>query len=60
MHLSRLKWLLTPLAAIVLITGLVTARQTRRVDQNALKNARQRRRVADLRSHLFRATLQAL
>jgi len=27
MHLSRLKWLLTPLAAIVLITGLVTARQ---------------------------------
>ena len=39
MHLSRLKWLLIPLAATVLITGLVTAQQTRRVDQNALKNA---------------------
>jgi quinohemoprotein ethanol dehydrogenase len=39
MHLSRSKWLLMPLAAIVLVTGLVAARQTRRVDQNALKNA---------------------
>src|SRR5215467_8268120 len=39
MHLSRSKWLLMPVAAIVLITGLVAARQTRRVDQNALKNA---------------------
>jgi quinohemoprotein ethanol dehydrogenase len=39
MHLSRSKWLLMPLAAIVLFTGLVAARQTRRVDQNALKNA---------------------
>jgi quinohemoprotein ethanol dehydrogenase len=39
MYLSRSKWLLMPLAAIVLITGLVAAQQTRRVDQNALKNA---------------------
>jgi quinohemoprotein ethanol dehydrogenase len=36
---SRLKWLLLPLAAVIFITGIVTARQTRRVDQNALKNA---------------------
>src|SRR5215470_11762209 len=39
MHLSRSKWLLMPLVAIVLMTGLVAARQTHRVDQNALKNA---------------------
>src|SRR5262245_24866061 len=39
MHLSRLKWLLAPLAAVVFLTGIVAARQTRRVDQNALKNA---------------------
>ena len=39
MHSSRLKWLLMPIAAIVFITGIVVARQTRRVDQNALKGA---------------------
>src|SRR5690349_5683576 len=39
MHLSRSKWLLMPLAGIVFITGLVAARQTRRVDNNALKNS---------------------
>jgi len=39
MHLSRLKWLLMPLAAIVFITGLLGALQTRRVDNNALRNA---------------------
>jgi quinohemoprotein ethanol dehydrogenase len=39
MHLSRLKWLLMPLAAIIFITGIVVAWQTRRVDQSALKNA---------------------
>lgn len=39
MHLSRFKWLLMAFAAIVFITGLVAARQTRRVDNGALKNA---------------------
>src|SRR5947207_2817623 len=39
MQISRLKWLLMPLAAIVLITGIIAARQTRRVDESALKNA---------------------
>ena len=39
MHSSRLKWLLMPLAAIVFITGLVVAVQTRRVDNGVLKNA---------------------
>ena len=39
MHSSRLKWLLTVLAAIVFIAGIAAARQTRRVDQSALKNA---------------------
>jgi len=39
MRLSRLTRLLIPLAATVLITGVVTGRQTRRVDQSALKNA---------------------
>src|SRR5262245_53956721 len=38
MHPSRLKWLLT-LAAIVLVTGIVVPLQTRRVDNNALKSA---------------------
>jgi quinohemoprotein ethanol dehydrogenase len=38
MRLSRLKWLI-PLAAIVAIPGVVAARQTRRVDDSALKNA---------------------
>src|SRR5262249_68992 len=39
MHFSRLRWVLMPLAAMVFITGMVVAWQTRRVDQNALKNA---------------------
>src|SRR5947208_2197126 len=39
MHSSRLKWLLMPLAAVVFIAGIVVARQTRRVDDSALKNA---------------------
>src|SRR5215468_7633640 len=39
MHLSRLKWLLMPLAAIVFMTATVAAWQTKRVDKNALKNA---------------------
>src|SRR5262245_18012126 len=39
MQLSRLKRLLIPLAAIVFLTGIVTAWQTRRIDQSALKNA---------------------
>jgi quinohemoprotein ethanol dehydrogenase len=39
MHLSRLKWLLMPIAAIVFITGIVAGRQARRVDDGALKNA---------------------
>jgi quinohemoprotein ethanol dehydrogenase len=39
MHFSRLKWLLMPVAATVLIAGFVVAQQARRVDQNALKNA---------------------
>ena len=38
MQISRLKWLLMPLAAIVFITGIMAARQTRRVDESALKN----------------------
>src|SRR5436309_12523380 len=38
MRSSRLKWLM-PLAAIVAIAGIVAARQTRRVDDSALKNA---------------------
>ena len=41
MHASRSKWLLIALATIVLTTGIVSALQTRRVDQNALKNAAQ-------------------
>src|SRR5438105_10949565 len=39
MHLSRSKWLLMTLAATLFIAGIVAARQTRRVDQSALKNA---------------------
>src|SRR5215510_8243083 len=39
MRLSRFKRPLMALAAIVFVTGLVAAWQTRRVDQNALKNA---------------------
>src|SRR5215831_12188913 len=39
MHISRLKWPLMPFAAIVFITGIVAPQQTRRVDDNALKNA---------------------
>ena len=39
MQISRLKWLLMPLAAIVFITGIIAERQTRRVDESALKNA---------------------
>ena len=39
MQISRLKWLLMPLAAIVFTAGIIVARQTRRVDENALKNA---------------------
>ena len=39
MRLSRLKWLLMLLAAVIFITGIVAGRQTRRVDDSALKNA---------------------
>src|SRR5690349_7132260 len=39
MRLSRLKWMWMPLAIMVFITGMLVARQTRRVDQNALKSA---------------------
>src|SRR5947209_3452981 len=39
MHLTGLKRLLLPLGAVILIVGIVAARQTRRVDQNALKGA---------------------
>jgi quinohemoprotein ethanol dehydrogenase len=39
MHLFRLKWLLMPLAALVFITGMVAAWQTRRVNDNALEDA---------------------
>jgi len=39
MRLSRLKWLLRLLAAVIFITGIVSGRQTRRVDDSALKNA---------------------
>jgi quinohemoprotein ethanol dehydrogenase len=39
MHVFRLKWLLMPLAALVCISGIVVALQTRRVDQSALKAA---------------------
>src|SRR5262245_13769055 len=39
MQISRLKWLLMPLAAIIFVTGIIAARQTRRVDDSALKNA---------------------
>jgi quinohemoprotein ethanol dehydrogenase len=39
MQISRLKWRLMPLAAMVFVTGMITARQTRRVDDGALKNA---------------------
>jgi len=39
MHLSRTKWLLMPVAVLVFVTGILAARQTRRVDSNALKNA---------------------
>src|SRR5262245_25665375 len=39
MQISRLKWLLMPLAAIIFVTGMIAARQTRRVDDSALKNA---------------------
>jgi quinohemoprotein ethanol dehydrogenase len=41
MHASQSKGLLIALATIVLTTGIVSALQTRRVDQNALKNAAQ-------------------
>src|SRR5262245_22100955 len=36
MQISRLKWLLMPLAAIIFVTGIIAARQTRRVDDGAL------------------------
>src|SRR5439155_20022287 len=39
MHLSRSKCLLMTFAAVFFITGIVAAWQTRRVDQNTLKNA---------------------
>src|SRR5262245_26877654 len=39
MHLSRLRQLLLPLSAIVFITGMGVAWQTRRVDNGALKHA---------------------
>src|SRR5436853_64780 len=39
MRLSRLKWPLMLLAAVIFITGIVAGRQTRRVDDFALKNA---------------------
>src|SRR4030095_7700988 len=39
MHLSGSKRLMFTIAAVVLMTGLVAGLQTRRVDQNALKNA---------------------
>ena len=39
MRLSRLKWLLMLLAAVIFITGIVAGWQTRRVDDFALKNA---------------------
>src|SRR5215813_5561695 len=39
MQISRLKWRLMPFAVMVFVTGMITARQTRRVDDSALKNA---------------------
>src|SRR5215813_4357135 len=39
MQISRLKWRLVPFAVMVFVTGMITARQTRRVDDSALKNA---------------------
>ena len=39
MRLSRLKWPLMLLAAVIFITGIVAGWQTRRVDEFALKNA---------------------
>src|SRR5262245_46018808 len=39
MQISRLKSRLMPLAAIVFLSGIIAARQTRRVDDSALKNA---------------------
>ena len=39
MRQSKSTWLLMPLAAIVFVTGIIAARQTRRVDDSALKNA---------------------
>src|SRR5436190_15371391 len=39
MHPYKSKRLVISITAIVLITGIVAARQTRRVDQSALKNA---------------------
>ena len=38
MHVSRLKWLL-PAVAMILVTGIVAARQTDRVNDSTLKNA---------------------
>ncbi len=55
MTVQRMKWLLLGAPGIVLLAWMTLALQTRKVDDNALKNAAKGDGVADLRPELLRA-----